>query len=116
MKKSALLLEKMFTMEGRVKLSVVLFLNEVNQMKFNQFSIISASPAQERQELAMLHLLRAEEVDQLTPAELFETLLVRTRLGINSPLTAAEWLHDLLATPTLALDDWFNGYPCLYAE
>lgn len=108
MKKSALLPEKMFTMEGRVKLSVVLFLNEVNQMKFNQFSIISASPAQERQELAMLHLLRAEEVDQLTPAELFETLLVRTRLGINSPLTAAEWLHDLLATPTLALDDWFK--------
>ena len=77
-------------------------------MKFNQFSIIGASPAQEHQELAMLHLLRAEEVDQLTPAELFETLLVRTRLGINSPLTAAEWLHDLLATPTLALDDWFK--------
>ena len=108
MKKSALLPEKMFTMEERVKLSVVLFLNEVNQMKFNHFSIISASPAQERRELAMLHLLRAEEVDQLTPAELFETLLVRTRLGINSPLTAAEWLHDLLATPTLALDDWFK--------
>ena len=108
MKKSALLPEKMFTMERRVKLSVVLFLNEVNQMKFNQFSIIGASPAQEHQELAMLHLLRAEEVDQLTPSELFETLLVRTRLGINSPLTAAEWLHDLLATPTLALDDWFK--------
>ena len=77
-------------------------------MKFNQFSIIGTSPAQEHQELAMLHLLRAEEVDQLTPSELFETLLVRTRLGINSPLTAAEWLHDLLATPTLALDDWFK--------
>lgn len=81
-------------------------------MKFNQFSIISASPAQERQELAMLHLLRAEEGQQLTPAKLFETLLVRTRLGINSPLAAAEWLHDLLATPTLALDDWFKlGVP-----
>lgn len=77
-------------------------------MKFNQFSIIDVSPAQERQELAMLHLLRAEEDQQLAPAELFETLLVRTRLAINSPLTAAEWLHDLLATPTLALNDWFK--------
>ena len=63
-------------------------------MKFNQFSIIDVSPAQERQELAMLHLLRAEEDQQLAPAELFETLLVRTRLAINSPQTAAEWLHD----------------------
>lgn len=36
-------------------------------MKFNQFSIIDVSPAQERQELAMLHLLRAEEDQQLAP-------------------------------------------------
>lgn len=80
-------------------------------MKFNQFSIISVSPAQERQELALLHLLRHEEVQQLTPTELWETLLVRTHLGVDSPITAHECLHDLLATPTMALDDWLAQAP-----
>ncbi|MGM9891631.1 Xaa-Pro dipeptidyl-peptidase [Limosilactobacillus sp.] len=75
-------------------------------MKINQFSIVNVSPRQQRAELTTLRLLKDETESQLAPTALFETLLTRTHLGVNSPLTTKEWLHDLLATPDQALDDW----------
>lgn len=85
-------------------------------MKINQFSITTATPAQERTELKMLRLLKADEDEQLTPTSLFETFLTRIHLGVNSPITSKEWFHDLLATPTQALDDWFATNPALTTD
>lgn len=85
-------------------------------MKINQFSIITVSPTQERAELKMLHLLKRDEADQLTPTALFETFLTRLHLGVDSPITSKEWLHDLLATPAQALDDWFDSHPTLTTD
>ena len=73
-------------------------------MKINQFSIAKTNPQQKRAELKTLRLLKGDEEDQLSPATLFETLLTRTHLAVDSPITSKEWLHDLLATPDQALD------------
>lgn len=75
-------------------------------MKINQFSITPTSPAQRQTELARIRLLRDGEGDTMDAKCLFETLLVRTHLSCTTPLTGKEWLHDLLATPNLAIDDW----------
>lgn len=80
-------------------------------MKINQFSIITVSPAQQRAELKMLHVLKDGEA-ALNPAKLWETMLVRTHTGIDSSIPSQEWLHDLLATPQMAIDDWLTtGQP-----
>lgn len=75
-------------------------------MKINQFSIAPTTPKQRQQELTMIHLLKKDNDLSLAPTALFETLLVRLQMGCDSPLTAKQWLHDLLATPTQALDEW----------
>lgn len=81
-------------------------------MKINQFSIAPTSPAQRQAELKQLRLLKGNEENQLNAKELFETLLARTHLSCTTPLTSKEWLHDLLATPTVAVDDWLaNDQP-----
>ncbi|HJA21809.1 MAG TPA: Xaa-Pro dipeptidyl-peptidase [Candidatus Limosilactobacillus intestinipullorum] len=82
-------------------------------MKINQFSIAKTNPQQKRAELKTLRLLKGDEEDQLSPATLFETLLTRTHLAVDSPITSKEWLHDLLATPDQALDDWLAAKPAL---
>ena len=78
-------------------------------MKINQFSIAPTSPAQRQAELKQLRLLKGNEENQLNAKELFETLLARTHLSCTTPLTSKEWLHDLLATPTVAVDDWLTN-------
>lgn len=81
-------------------------------MKINQFSIQPTTTTQRQKELQELHLLKTGEVKALTPKALLKTLLTRTHRQCNSPLTGKEWLHDLLATPTYALDDWLiNDQP-----
>ena len=75
-------------------------------MKINQFSITPTSPAQRQRELARIRLLKKDEPANSTPVDLLKLLLVRTHRACVAPLTAAEWLHSLLATPDRALDDW----------
>lgn len=76
-------------------------------MKINQFSIIKVSLPQQLAELRMLHLLQDGEEGQLGPTTIFKNFLSQIHEGVNSPITTNEWLHDLLATPDQALDDWF---------
>jgi X-Pro dipeptidyl-peptidase len=75
-------------------------------MKINQFSIAPTSASQRRQELRAIRLLRNNEEEQLSPAALWKTLLCRLQMGCDEPISAQEWLHSLLATPALAIDDW----------
>lgn len=75
-------------------------------MKINQFSIAPTSASQRRQELRAIHLLKNNEEKELAPTALWETLLCRLQMGCDEPITAHEWLHSLLATPTMAIDDW----------
>lgn len=85
-------------------------------MKINQFSIIPTSADQQRQELMTIRLLRAEEESQLSPRALWETMLVRLHSGCDDAIPASEWLHDILATPTTALDDWLRSSQALTSE
>ncbi|MCH3921402.1 Xaa-Pro dipeptidyl-peptidase [Limosilactobacillus sp.] len=75
-------------------------------MKINQFSIRPTSTPQRQQELQRIQLLQSGDVDRMSAKELLKTLLTRTQDHCASPLTSAEWLHDLLATPDLAVDEW----------
>ena len=75
-------------------------------MRINQFSITPTSPSQRLAELAGIRLLKDDECEAMDAKALLETLLVRTHLSCTTPLTSTEWLHDLLATPDLAIDDW----------
>ncbi|MBB1079521.1 Xaa-Pro dipeptidyl-peptidase [Limosilactobacillus sp. STM2_1] len=77
-------------------------------MKINQFSITPTTPQQRRQELMMIRLLRKNEEATLTPNAMLETLLARIHMASNQPIITKQWLHDLLATPDLALDDWLD--------
>ncbi|MRN05834.1 Xaa-Pro dipeptidyl-peptidase [Lactobacillus sp. 0.1XD8-4] len=77
-------------------------------MKINQFSITTTTPQQRRQELMSIRLLRKNEENKLTPNAMWETLLARIHMASNQPIVTKQWLHDLLATPDLALDDWFD--------
>ncbi|MDO4902759.1 MAG: Xaa-Pro dipeptidyl-peptidase [Limosilactobacillus sp.] len=77
-------------------------------MKFNQFSIIPTTPAQRRAELKMLHLLNDQEEEKYRAVDLWIMILTRLHQGVNSPLPATEWLHDLLATPAQAIDEWLS--------
>ena len=85
-------------------------------MKINQFSITPTTPAQRQAELKQLRLLKDGEGKQMNTKELFETLLVRTHLSCTTPLTSKEWLHDLLATPTVAVDDWLASDQALTSD
>lgn len=76
-------------------------------MKINQFSIMPTTPQQRRQELKTIHLLNESEEATLTPTAMWETLLSRIYLASKQPNAITQWFHDLLATPDLALDDWF---------
>lgn len=77
-------------------------------MKINQFSIAPTSEKQRRQELQRLRLLKAHEEQQLSPQAMWETFLVRLHLNCTDAIPTKEWLHDLLATPTLAVDEWLK--------
>lgn len=81
-------------------------------MKINQFSIINAEPQQEQAELQAIHLLKDGDM-AISAAKLWQSLLLRMHGGIDSPLTGQEWLHDILATPTVAVDDWLAGNAAL---
>ena len=85
-------------------------------MKINQFSITPTSPAQRQAELKQLCLLKSDERTTMDAKEMFETLLVRTHLSCITPLTGKEWLHDLLATPTVAVDDWLASDQALTSD
>ena len=61
---------------------------------------------QRQAELARIRLLKDGECEAMDAKALLETLLVRTHLSCTTPLTGAEWLHDLLAPPDQAIDDW----------
>ena len=77
-------------------------------MKINQFSITKTSSEQKLRELKMLHLLRANEATELDPTQMWLTLLARTHMASEQPIAVRQWLHDLLATPTLAIDEWLE--------
>ena len=85
-------------------------------MKINQFSITSTTPQARRQELMQIHLLRKNEEQTLTPNAMFETFLARIHMASAQPIVTKQWLHDLLATPDLALDDWFDQNQILTDE
>ena len=74
-------------------------------MKINQFSITKTNSEQKLRELKMLHLLRANEATELDPTQMWLTLLARTHMASEQPIAVRQWLHDLLATPTLAIDE-----------
>ena len=85
-------------------------------MKINQFSITSTTPQARRQELMQIHLLRKNEEQNLTPNAIFEIFLARIHMASAQPIITKQWLHDLLATPDLALDDWFDQNQILTDE
>ena len=85
-------------------------------MKINQFSITSTTPQARRQELMQIHLLRKNEEQTLTPNAMLETFLARIHMASAQPIVTKQWLHDLLATPDLALDDWFDQNQILTDE
>lgn len=77
-------------------------------MKINQFSIAKTTPEERRHELMLIHLLRPHEETDLTPNAMWETFLARIHMASDQPLVTKQWLHDLLATPDLAIDDWLD--------
>lgn len=77
-------------------------------MKINQFSITRTSSEQKLRELKKLHLLRANEATELDSTQMWLTLLTRTHMASEQPIAVRQWLHDLLATPTLAIDEWLE--------
>lgn len=81
-------------------------------MKINQFSIINADPRQEQVELRTIHLLKDGDM-AMSAVKLWQSLLLRIHDRIDSPVTGQEWLHDILATPTVAVDDWLIGNAAL---
>ena len=85
-------------------------------MKINQFSITSTTPQARRQELMQIHLLRKNEEQNLTPNAMLETFLARIHMASAQPIVTKQWFHDLLATPDLALDDWFDQNQTLTDE
>lgn len=77
-------------------------------MRINQFSITKTSSEQKLHELKMLHLLRANEATELDPTQMWLTLLTRTHMASEQPIAVRQWLHDLLATSSLAIDEWLE--------
>lgn len=75
-------------------------------MHIHQFSIQPTTTDQEIKELQQLRLLKDGEVDQLDPAQLWLTFLTRIHTSSQEPLAIRQWLHDILATPDQAVDDW----------
>lgn len=76
-------------------------------MKNNQFSIIKAFPAQERDELTRLRLLDPADLS-LAPLPLWVRLLDRTHLASQTAAALDTWHDSLLATPDLSLKHYLR--------
>ncbi|MBB1063454.1 Xaa-Pro dipeptidyl-peptidase [Limosilactobacillus fastidiosus] len=77
-------------------------------MRINQYSIAKTSLEQKFRELKKLHLLRGNEAAELDPSQMWLTLLARTHMASEQPIAIRQWLHDFLATPDLAIDEWLE--------
>ncbi|MCI1974391.1 MAG: Xaa-Pro dipeptidyl-peptidase [Limosilactobacillus sp.] len=77
-------------------------------MHINQFSITKTNPEEQLRELKRIHLLKGNEAVELDPTQMWLTLLTRTHTTSQEPVAIRQWLHDLLATPDLAVDEWLE--------
>ncbi len=75
-------------------------------MHIHQFSICQTDTDQQIKELQQLHLLKDNEADELDPNQMWLTFLTRVNTASQEPIAIRQWLHDLLATPDQAVDDW----------
>lgn len=77
-------------------------------MRINQFSITKTSSEQKLKELQQLRLVKANEATELDPTQMCLTLLSRIHMASEQPIVVRQWLHDLLATPNLSIDEWLE--------
>ncbi|MEY8441055.1 Xaa-Pro dipeptidyl-peptidase [Lactobacillaceae bacterium 24-114] len=77
-------------------------------MHINQFSILPSSPEEQEKELSMLGLLKDDELSRFDSTQLWLTFLTRIYTSSEEEIAVKQWLHDLLATPKLAIDDWIK--------
>ncbi len=77
-------------------------------MRINQFSITKTSSEQKLKELQQLRLVKANEATELDPTQMWLTLLSRIHMASEQPIVVRQWLHDLLATPNLSIDEWLE--------
>lgn len=85
-------------------------------MHINQFSIIQSSPEQQEKELKMLGLLKDGEISRFDSTQIWLTFLTRVHTTSTEEIAVKQWLHDLLATPKLAIDDWIKENQALTTE
>lgn len=81
-------------------------------MKINQFANQLIPGCQPLTELAHLRLLATDELETCQPKELWQRLLWRVDCNGTTDAQHELRLHDYLATPSMALDEWLaNDQP-----
>ena len=78
-------------------------------MKINQFANQLIPGCNPLAELEQLRLLTTDELETCRPKELWQHLLGRVDYNGSTEAQHQIRLHDYLATPTMALDDWLTN-------